>query len=150
MKANELMLGDWVYGLYPNGDRYHRPFRISAVDTYPNNRSPRIVTEGGYGFQEEYLEPIPLTPEILEKNGFTQYGSDELFFECEVPVFTPEPCTVLVTLQNKDPEYDEYSASIQISAGPDGSFSGRNDDVVYVHELQHALRLCGIDKIIEL
>lgn len=68
MKANELMLGDWVYGLYPNGSRYASPFRISAVDIYPSNRSPRIVTMGGYGFQEEHLEPIPLTPEILEKN----------------------------------------------------------------------------------
>ena len=70
MKAEELMIGDWVYGLYPNGERYASPFRISAVDIYPTNRSPRIVTMGGYGFQSEHLEPIPLTAEILEKNGW--------------------------------------------------------------------------------
>lgn len=123
MKAEELMLGDWVYGLHPDGSRYANPFRISAVDIYPLNRSPRIVTIGGYGFQEEHLEPIPLTSEILEKNGFKDIDKGE---NCD---------GFDIYWRN---ENDGYSINTQ------------DLHLHYVHELQHALRLCGIKKEIEL
>ena len=127
MKANELMLGDWVEGLYPNGNRYPRPFRISAVDTYPKNRSPRIVTEGGYGFQEEHLNPVPLTPEILEKNGFNEERMQRMAVW----------------------RLDTFAVECDFSTW---EFFWANGDVIinHVHELQHTLRLCGIDKEIVL
>lgn len=154
MKAQELMIGDWVYGLYPNKERYEVPFRISAIDTYPSNRSPRIVTFGGYGFQEESLEPIPITPEILEKNGF-YYGhtageEDNCVLACEYP--------------KKGWCYGEGAGEIKIifPNETDGGLIRIDDECfdraiafvfgkqVFVHELQHALRLCGIEKEIEL
>lgn len=152
MKAQDLMLGDWVYGLYPSGERYKVPFRISAVDTYPSNRSPRIVTFGGYGFQEESLEPIPITPEILEKNGF-RYGITE------TEEFQLRNAGVSCCCQNGY-VYEDISGTIKIIF-PGETNGGQieiydtkfdrafcfvwNKDLA-VHELQHALWLCGIDK----
>ncbi len=137
MKANELMLGDWVYGLYPNGSIYNRPFRISAVDTYPSNKSPRIVTAGGYGFQEERLAPIPLTPEILEKNGWKHkyYGiyRQTIGETITIDIF-PEGCSV----EDERGSQCYYRLRYHLPA------------LKYVHELQHALRLCGIEKEIKL
>lgn len=76
--------------------------------------------------------PIPLTQEILEKNGWEKGGYEEM---------------VNIT--------DEYSFALQ--KGVDGKnawwwelFSSPIRPINYVHELQHALRLCGIDKAIEL
>jgi len=128
MKANELMLGDWVYGLYPDGSRYKPPFRISAVDTYPSNRSPRIVTAGGYGFQEEDLAPIPLTPEILEKNGFV--NNDLPFIN----------------------GWEQYGLFLYPAGEGYRINCGQNVSMVIdtVHQLQHALKLCGIEKEIVL
>lgn len=140
MKANELMLGDWVYGLYPNGSRYANPFRISAVDIYPLNKSPRIVTAGGYGFQEEHLAPIPITGEILEKNGFKKvrdklgrvfYSIADDYFDLTIDEITDSIWCI---------EYDCLEAQ----------FPTCRNLVGHVHELQHALRLYGIEKEIEL
>ena len=140
MKAQELMLGDWVYGLYPNGERYEVPFRISAIDTYPSNRSPRIVTFGGYGFQEEHLEPIPITPEILEKNWF-------VFLYSSVPGGTPQEQRMrkvdTYKWQGIAVNYYHETNDLQM-------VNFRGVRLNYVHQLQHALRLVGIEKEIVL
>ena len=73
MKANELMIGDWVIF----GDE---PLKVQHIY---NNGYDDIVAEivedgtNEYGVYEEikdvpvvYCSPIPLTPEILEKNGW--------------------------------------------------------------------------------
>ena len=79
-------------------------------------------------------EPIPLTPEILEKNGFRK----------------------LVTYGTEKWLCDNLRLNVYSS---DGTWrfcadTNRNENSViyirFVHELQHALRLCKIDKEIEL
>ena len=76
-------------------------------------------------------QPIPLTPEILEKNGLAN---------------DPYGCHF---------EEDEYMA-LEISIEEEGIYWTINYNeygilkLKYVHELQHALRLCGINKEIEL
>ena len=137
MKANELMLGDWVYGLYPNGKRYEPPFRISAVDIYPTNRSPRIVTEGGYGFQEEHLAPIPLTPEILEKNGIHYHNENNTYYWLNRKSFRE-----FIQL--------EYASGGIWQVLCKGRLGHTRNSFGYIHQLQHALRLCGIEKEIVL
>lgn len=123
MKANELMIGDWVqYGdIHPiktrvlgipsvdNGKHWH----IQVEPECPN--SMRIVAMHA-------VEPIPLTAEILEKS----------FPTIEDGVTWSE--TADNDLFNIRVEYDKYV---------EGIFK-------YVHELQHALRLGGIDKEIKL
>jgi len=60
IKANELRIGNWVM----EGIEFHKiDYRESDF------------------FHVEIFEPIPLTPEILEKAGFVNSESIELFFE---------------------------------------------------------------------
>lgn len=57
MKAEELMIGDWYY-LESEGKMY--PYQVTAED-FVKGETPNF-------------QPIPLTPEILKKNGFTRYN----------------------------------------------------------------------------
>jgi hypothetical protein len=85
---------------------------------------------GLIGFSE--INPIPLTPEILEKNGFVNvenaqtstimYSFRDSLFRIEVYDFNH------ITI---DSYYTDSSCDIFISS---------------IHELQQALRLCGIKK----
>lgn len=113
MKSEELMFGDWVEWMC----------NYCKVDL------PLLMTEYQDNVDCRFVKPIPLTAEILEKNGF---------------------------------ERNEYNGCIFFSF-PNGEFSKRSgfglekrDDkyyitdhalmpMRYVHELQHVLRLCGLD-----
>lgn len=79
--------------------------------------------EGTSTFAGAEIEPIPLTPEILEKNGFRFsrfYG-----WQIKEPELT-------IDFVGDTPHFllDEIFFC----------------DCPYVHTLQHALRLCGIEK----
>jgi len=123
MKETDLMIGDWV--MYnPNvfiDDEYE-----STKEWFPTQISSGedidLAIEGCY-------DSIPLTPEILEKNGFTkelENGSHYRF-----------------TLIDEHIKFSIlYARSVFQWLGP--------LDFKYVHELQHALRLCGIKKEIVL
>ena len=64
MKAKDLMVGDLVRQKYSN-----LILKVSVVNP------PYIQAEGEGGqFGEDTIEPIPLTEEILEKNGFEDIG----------------------------------------------------------------------------
>jgi hypothetical protein len=73
------------------------------------------------------IHPIPLTPEILEKIGF---------YRSEIPT------------------RDEIGNYYHRKIAPSSIFvsmsfeDGRDfgNEIKYLHELQHALKLCGIDK----
>ena len=108
MKANELMIGDWV--AQPVNDE---PCKVVSL------MSDIELDDGG--FYEE-VEPIPLTTEILEKN-FPTIEDGVAWEETE--------------------EGDLFFIRVEYDKHIKGIF---ND----VHELQHALRLAGIDKEINL
>ena len=73
-------------------------------------------------------KPIPLTPEILEKNGFTleHYSGD---------VMTG---------------YWWTRNDFVIHSSMNDAIGKNNFEYEYVHQLQHALRLCEIERTIEL
>lgn len=119
MKANELMVNDWVRPIGCN------PFRVGCVlgDAVCNDSDTQM-------WCDDEIEPIPLTAEILEKNGF----------ECRGAWCIPGESMGL--RQNRD-EWDIitfYGAYTSIPLC----------NIRYVHELQHALRLCKIKKEIVL
>jgi hypothetical protein len=127
MKANELkvtdlMVGDWVMS-------FGAPHKVVGIRT--DMFEPHIKTDMSDTWYEEgienLLEPIPLTPEILEKNGF---------YRSEIP-----------TRDEIGHYYHRKTApsSIFVSMSFD---DGRDfgNEIKYVHELQHVLKLCGIDK----
>lgn len=82
----------------------------------------------------EYLDPIPLTREILEMNGLSKlvtYGTEK--WVCD---------------KFRLNEYDNKGVWRFCA------YTNRNEDSViyirYVHDLQHALKICGIKKEITL
>ena len=139
MKANELMVGDWVRVKAPYFKK-NKAYRVVEVRLQGHNGVTTANIELPDEDDEacmtgEFLLGIPLTQEILEKNGF-KYNPDAYAF----PV--PAKC------------YDfPLGQGFFIEQLADGSYRITDHCFVsfrYVHELQHALRLCGIEKEIEL
>lgn len=139
MKANELMIGDWV-NIYvfpndePKGDALF-PARINAILSDSEDVECRFSLngEGKVGYASRPAGtclPIPLTPEILEKNGFECRGAWCLPGEDMGLRQDGDTWAVLS-------HYGMYT-SIPFCR------------ISYIHQLQHALRLCGIEKEITL
>lgn len=135
MESNELMIGDWVM-LNPDLKEYY-PFAgkpCMVIGLHDDDGAIKIEYDNGKYFwtdAEDDVLPIPLTPEILEENGFN----------IEIAPYTPDwkRCILNPNFFLEDRLKGFYH------------FNGNNlAKIQYVHELQHALKLCGIDKTIEL
>jgi hypothetical protein len=68
MKANELRIGNWVMA-------YNSPVQIESIDkdggiNYTSANDEWTV-DYWFVYQIKEIDPIPLTPEILEKAGFS-------------------------------------------------------------------------------
>jgi hypothetical protein len=85
------------------------------------------------GVWVEYLEPIPLTTEILEKNGWKSMKNGSGDFILTKPM-VGNSATITKTINGYEMLH--------------GAFNGLC--IHYVHQLQHVLRLCVIKKEIEL
>lgn len=130
MIAKDLMVGDWV-------QVNKEAFKVLAI-LHLDIISVSDKIGDFYQIDVNSIEPIPLTPEILEKNGF-EFKWDGWIW-CE------------------DKEMETQNSFIQFSNGEvrivevnylhKAATKFRN--VQNVHELQHVLRLCGIVKEIEL
>lgn len=146
MKANELMVGDWV--CYSKANNYYtRINEIRHTEVPLNDQwyiegmrsdNDKISPNAVEYFAVETLSPIPLTAEILEKNGFDISDKEVMQYHFEE-------------------DGEKYHFSLRQMYDKDGkphgySFYAFNVLTLldYVHELQHALRLCGIKKEIEL
>ena len=148
MKASELMVGDLVQN--PLGLKG----RVRSIKYIPKENADNyggyfllelVFSESAQTFPINDARPIPITPEILEKNGFKKLGFDGWEFDYE----TEGGCLIYEVLWRCDyPK--EYHTHLTIkSYYPDfGSFKSFRIDSV--HELQHALRLCGIKKEIKI
>lgn len=124
MKATEFMIGDWVH-CHMQGCRGH------VVDFI--NLSDEEAGADGEIYELDGFEPIPLTPEILKLNGFEVRGG---LFTCNGICMSWWKDNVFL--------FSKYTRHEDIPT--------ENVSVVvrYVHELQHALKLCRIEKEIEL
>ena len=125
MSGKELMIGDWVKT--PKG--FFKVTDIQDNDVIGTDYNNGEGTDSLF-FNDE-IEPIHLTAEILENNGFTRLGTDYILKGEHFGLDNPSiPSNYL----------DNYWLRISIKAV----------HIEYVHQLQHALRLCGIEKEIEL
>lgn len=133
MKANEFMIGDWV----KTNQCYSRIAELRGIEGI------KFEDKFGYGFTPE-VEPIPLTAEILEKNGWRNVVSDD-----ETPIMQIETRCDAFWWDSKKCECGcERSVCDNGEECIEKTFFCKG--IYYVHELQHALRLCGIDKTIEI
>ena len=135
MDANELMIGDWVLS-------FGAPHKIVGIRT--DSFYPYIKTDMSDTWYEEgmkdLLEPIPLTQEILEKNGFEKV---EGYVTAEAYILDKgEWGEANIIIRRFD-----FNESFVICTPKDQT---ARISIGYVHELQHALRLAGIKKEIVL
>ncbi len=89
----------------------------------------------------EYLDPIPIIPEILEKNGWKNI-SDHTLKGCDTFRLCLEQSSFDYTLTLKMRDYfrfDSYDDRVYTLCAVNFGFK-------YLHELQLAFRLCGIEK----
>ena len=133
MKENELMIGDWIKP--KNVDGYFKAGLI-GTDTIGNDTDTAE-------WDLDEIEPIPLTAEILEKNGWDGWCELSKIAKSCVAMFDNDTS---ISFQIVDGYKSIYT---QIKHCGAGTFEFRKH-LFYIHELQHALRLCGIDKEIVL
>lgn len=130
MKANELMLGDLV------AYRKDFPDRVNAIAIGGH----AVSLEHDSWQQMSSISPIPLTPEILKKNGFD-------FLYSSVPGGTPQEQRMRKVDTYK---WLELVVNYYHETNDFQMVNFRGVRLNYVHQLQHALRLCGIEKEIVL
>jgi len=150
MKANELMIGDWV--IYnPNvfiEDEYELP-----KDSYPTKISCGEDIDLAF---EDCYSPIPITSEILEKNGFKNPTLNDskltnYVFKASFEHKSPLPNVEILRVNYYDGvEWDFYALLGERKSSDCGEQYEYVIIIKYVHELQHALKLAGIDKEIKL
>ena len=126
LKIRDLSVGDWV-----KIDIYPTPYKIIDLSSrgyvwlLGRNRVAPI----------RVIEPIPFTPEILKSNGW---------YEDDYDTCTDYITDNTIIMYNK--ERKDWKACV-MNGSPEVRvkvfFS-------YVHELQHALRLAGLDEDIRL
>jgi hypothetical protein len=145
MEANEIMVGDY---LRVNRDGICIPkgtiVRVSEIDSENTFREKGLKGSArceamddtwlSGGIWCDYLDPIPLTPKILEKNGFQFYNG--IWYV----------------------DFDRLDLGVLAIGIDDGCGVGfcimPDGEVSYfcnsVHQMQHFLRLCLIEKEITL
>lgn len=119
LDCKSLMIGDWVMlklMQYPT----------VVTDIFDGC----IYTKAVYPLRYDDIEPIPLTKEILEKNGFEEFDGWYIYI--------PENTGIEIA----------WLGTILKIGGECGNLE--LPTIEYVHQLQHALRLCGLEKEIEL
>lgn len=121
LKISDLSVGDWVHH-----DFYEMDMRVKTI----YGDTERIIAESssGYGVtcHLDHFTPIPITPEMLEANGFLQNG--KRFYTRELSIILERGLDVWTIILDGM----EYTYDVCI--------------IKYVHQLQHALRLAGVDK----
>lgn len=127
MKANELMIGDWIQNTnHKIGKVIGFSYDIQ-IDS-ENERNDIVIryNENLTCFSGcKLISPIPLTPEILEKNGINGGVWEDYYGH-----------TLLVN-NNRIKYFFDGHRRLDLPY----------NRVIYVHELQRALRCCGLNEL---
>ena len=119
METKELMIGDKVM--------------VKVLSQIPDTYILHTWTANDYS-RDIQVKPIPLTAEILEKNGFVLHGK-----------------TYILKWRGADIHWRKTDGYASITAPNNLKLEGwcsiSNGYFCYVHILQHALRLCGLDEL---
>ena len=132
IKAEELMIGAWVYNTHNR-----QPEQVCEI------RERMVMLDYNDLYDYDEIEPIPLNDEILQKNGFRRVGErwgcgDELnsyYFgngqDIDIHLPTNSDKYMLVIRDHVSPDPD-YQLILRLK---------------YVHKLQHALKEYKYEKI---
>lgn len=141
MKRESLMIGDWVY--VPHGGRASHNGKVEAI--YESGTISVELEGAGCLCRAESLDPIQLTAEILEKNGFKK----SIFRDIEGQhqwSWWRDTLTVVCLWMRELNDNPTDGWMIRIESTPAACCL----KISSVHELQHTLKLCGIEKEIVL
>ena len=147
MKATELMIGDYAL-VKPS------MMLIKVAAVHHKKVGYHAVTHKLNWVRMDLLEPIPLTEKILERNGFKKYEEDyHNEYVCEK---CDETSYYEIVICWKD-SYDngaldafnhvQWDEGWKLDIVSEGSYNKGWCKTIYLHELQHALRLCGLDEL---
>lgn len=130
IKISDLSVGDWI------SDKNGIVAQVRGIEHWSDGYVVNVRTKAGTitNITEEGVCPIPLLPKILEKNGFRKNG---YYNEWNLGEWDDIPF-IGISLDRQSMRIKNFSTDIFISC-----------KVVYVHQLQHALRLAGVGKEIE-
>ena len=132
MKVTELMIDDWVLS-----NDLNIPIKVRGIMNQYSGSVCFYYNTREYIVDDFKLDPIPLTEEILEKNGFGFIDTSNNEYSS---VWTG--WWILDGLELGCCDNSKFPVFFNIA--------DTNVKINYVHELQHALKLCGIEKEIVL
>ena len=137
MEITELMIGDIVQ--YLDGKKL---ITVVVVKVDGSGNVVRLKQKNGHKFNTtiDFLRPMPLTPDILEKNGFRVIFDGELhvsYFQ-DVENFHTEVKVDKIGIYQKLSMLDGLGNRVTIV------------ECKYAHQLQHAFSICKINKQISL
>lgn len=130
LKISDLSVGDWVQdknGIYA---------KVIGIENWSDGYFLNIELHGvNVGVTPlASVHPIPITAEILEKNGFERSTSQFIVYHTD---------KVWIS-------YDKPSATWSVTMYINDFTSNLHANILHIHQLQHALRLAGLDKEINL
>ena len=136
LKIGDLSVGDWVgvrCGTKINA------FKVEEIRfNYFIHKYVAVLNNKAYGLPTTELNPIPITAEILEANGFVKNGGVYLWSNKQHRVFVClKEFSPSVDVEEIDEQFDTMGSRIEVTQ-------------LNAHQLQHALRLAGVDKEINL
>ena len=139
MKATELMLGDWVYAKVQVDDTGTEPVfeRTPQRVTDLTNSINGIYVEGTSQFAGAEIEPIPLTTEILEQNGFVpirQNAGEPYYWQ----YFDKKDGSIVNAFRR-------IYRGLWIECSNATTEASTNKQCEFVHELQHAIKNTEIE-----
>ena len=148
MKYKELQVGDKVAlinGIIATTIEVGEDYAYAVLNGY------ETMDPWGFNDQDNHPEDIPITPEILEKNGFSsetfltaEWGRKVYFKEFPGCVVEPADSGKYIFGTTK-----YWSKTYSDGSPIDWStiYKSRIYNLQYVHTLQHTLRLVGLSEI---
>ena len=143
MKCKELQIGDWVqdengfqWQIIGVGDDY-------AYATFEGNEGDPWE----FNDKDDQPEGIPLTKEMLDANGFRYEKDYGQFYRSIIGSYYTESnmCACVEWRESSEGSSIVYIDCMKLTDSKESSVTMRTE--FYVHTLQHALRLCGLDEL---
>lgn len=135
----ELSVGNWVY------NKHHgKAIQITPFDffTHTHRDGMQYLIENPKLVSGKDFEPIEITPEILEKNGFEKREFiNEINCKEEYWIYCDDYYSLIISEINDKLYKVKHHSVISLI---------EQLYISYIHQLQNALTLCGISKEIKL
>lgn len=126
MNASDVMVGDWVTILRSRENGSDRNVRVNGMNKDVILAPGQWENESGcQPYEYTQIAPIPLTPEILEKNAPRE---EDATWWCFGDFYVARLWDGYVLHQSREDDKRDFLCHIH-----------------FVHELQRALRLCGLN-----